>query len=103
MNSHDTPRQAIEDYLDALLHDDEMEQPESIMQASETQVLERQVLEKQALEEQDNYDYQPPLLTAQPEESLQARQLRESMLQQFNPVAKPAIQPVFEKIGRAHV
>lgn len=100
MNSHDTPRQAIEDYLDALLHDDEMEQPESIMQASETQVLETQVLERQVLEEQDNYDYQPPLLTAQPEESLQARQLRESMLQQFNPVAKPAIQPVFESFER---
>ena len=86
MNGHDTPRQAIEDYLDALLHDDDLsEEQEPLTQSSEAQ---------------DEYQYQPPLLTEQPEESLQARQLRESMSQQFNLAPKPAAQPAAESFER---
>ncbi|HKM16418.1 MAG TPA: chemotaxis protein CheW [Marinospirillum sp.] len=77
MSWHDTPQQAIEDYLDALLHDDLLEN--SLEESSVKPVIEHHQV----------YDESPSEKFSEPyDESLQARQLRESMLQ-FNPVAKP--------------
>lgn len=83
MNWHDTPQQAIEDYLDALLHDD---LEESLVAPS--------------VEQQEVYDEYPSARFSESyeepyEESLQARQLSESMLQ-----FKQASQPLIESFAK---
>lgn len=72
MNWHDTPQQAMEDYLDALLHEDLLEEPsiEPLKTPSESQAS-----RLADAFSGDGFNEEPR------EESLQARQLSESMLQ----------------------
>ncbi|NLW06285.1 MAG: chemotaxis protein CheW [Pseudomonadaceae bacterium] len=86
MTWHDTPQQAIEDYLDALLHDDLLEEPS--IEPLEIQG-ESQASKFAAAFSGGGFDEAPR------EESLQARQLSESMLQ-----FKQAPQPFAEDLGR---
>lgn len=91
MSWHDTPQQAIEDYLDALLHDDLLELDNALEESSVKPVIEQH----QAYDESPSEKFSEPY-----DESLQARQLRESMSQQFHPVAQPMIQPTVESFER---
>ena len=72
MNWHDTPQQAMEDYLDALLHEDLLEEPsiEPLKTPSESQASRLADAFSGG-----GFNEEPR------EESLQARQLSESMLQ----------------------
>ena len=89
MNWNDTPQQAIEDYLEALLHDDlfvdEDEPLEEPVQANKLAFQQEQFQQEQGFQEEQPQEEQPQ------EESLQARQLRASMLQ-FQQAPKPLVQ-----------